>query len=152
MNAQNMRACIEVLASEQELEVADGWYHDVRLVVVSEWLQCNPVTYQVLGLAFPEAKLLNTGNYLSPVLELSSSPAKELAARKLEPMKDFLIAELNFGVRVYNLLVRRGIETIGMLAAMSPPELLGIPTFGKRCLKEVQEAMQAQGLQLREDD
>jgi DNA-directed RNA polymerase subunit alpha len=64
---------------------------------------------------------------------------------------DFLIEELELGVRSYNCLKRAGIRTIGDLVSKSEAELNAIPNFGKKSIDEVIETLQARGYDLRQD-
>ncbi len=64
---------------------------------------------------------------------------------------DRLIEELEIGVRAYNCLKRAGIQTVGDLVQRSESELNAIPNFGKRSTDEVQEALHALGLNLRDE-
>lgn len=52
------------------------------------------------------------------------------------------IEELNFSVRTYNCLKRKGIDTVDKLSGMSDDDLLSIRSFGKGCLKEVRAKIQ----------
>lgn len=52
------------------------------------------------------------------------------------------IEELNFSVRTYNCLKRKGIDTVDQLKDQSDEDLLGIRCFGKGCLKEVRAKIQ----------
>ncbi len=67
------------------------------------------------------------------------------------PLDDFLIEELELGVRSYNCLKRAGIRTIADLLAKSEAELNAIPNFGKKSIDEVIETLAARGLSLRDD-
>ncbi len=67
------------------------------------------------------------------------------------PLDDFLIEELELGVRSYNCLKRAGIQTIAELLAKSEAELNAIPNFGKKSIDEVIETLAARGLSLRDD-
>ena len=64
---------------------------------------------------------------------------------------DRLIEELEIGVRAYNCLKRAGIQTVGDLVQRSESELNAIPNFGKRSTEEVNEALNALGLSLRDE-
>jgi DNA-directed RNA polymerase subunit alpha len=64
---------------------------------------------------------------------------------------DRLIEELEIGVRAYNCLKRAGIQTVGDLVQRSESELNAIPNFGKRSTDEVKDALNALGLNLREE-
>jgi DNA-directed RNA polymerase subunit alpha len=64
---------------------------------------------------------------------------------------DRLIEELEIGVRAYNCLKRAGIQTVGDLVQRSESELNAIPNFGKRSTDEVQDALTALGLSLRDE-
>ena len=66
-------------------------------------------------------------------------------------MENFLIEELELGVRSYNCLKRVGIETIGDLVSKTESELAAIPNFGKKSIEEVRETLQAHGLTLRDE-
>lgn len=52
-----------------------------------------------------------------------------------------LIEELNFSVRTYNCLKRRGIDTVEKLKEKSEEDLMKIRGFGAGCLKEVREKL-----------
>ena len=67
-------------------------------------------------------------------------------------MENFLIEELELGVRSYNCLKRVGIETIGDLVTKTENELAAIPNFGKKSIEEVKETLAAHGLNLRGDE
>jgi DNA-directed RNA polymerase subunit alpha len=64
---------------------------------------------------------------------------------------DRLIEELEIGVRAYNCLKRAGIQTVGDLVQRSESELNAIPNFGKRSTDEVKDALNALGLNLRDE-
>ena len=51
------------------------------------------------------------------------------------------IEELQFSLRVYNCLKRKGIDTVEQLIIMSDDELLKIRCFGIGCLKEVRDKL-----------
>lgn len=51
------------------------------------------------------------------------------------------IEELQFSLRVYNCLKRKGIDTVEQLKTMSDDDLLKIRCFGIGCLKEVREKL-----------
>ena len=53
-----------------------------------------------------------------------------------------LIEELNFSVRTYNCLKRKGIDTVDQLKDLSDDDLLNIRSFGAGCLKEVRAKIQ----------
>src|SRR3977135_251539 len=63
---------------------------------------------------------------------------------------DFLIEELELGVRSYNCLKRAGIQTVGELIGKTEGELAAIPNFGKKSIDEVVETLRARGLELRQ--
>lgn len=56
------------------------------------------------------------------------------------------IESLKFSVRTYNCMRYANINTISDLIGYSDAQLLSIPHFGKGCLKEVREVLQAKGL------
>lgn len=58
------------------------------------------------------------------------------------------IAHLDLSVRTYNMLRRRGIETITQLAEKTEEELRGMTNFGVRSMYEVTEALATRGLTL----
>jgi DNA-directed RNA polymerase subunit alpha len=90
------------------------------------------------------------------VEELTSRDGAGAAEAVLGPVStaegdDRLIEELEIGVRAYNCLKRAGIQTVGDLVQRSESELNAIPNFGKRSTDEVKDALNALGLNLREE-
>ena len=59
------------------------------------------------------------------------------------------IQSLELGMRAYNSLRLRGIDTVDALQKFSADELLTFPNFGPESLLEVQVAMALHGLALR---
>jgi len=57
---------------------------------------------------------------------------------------------LGLSVRPRNCLTYAGIDTLGKLCKCSPGGLFRIRSFGKKCLKEVQEKLAEIGMQLSE--
>jgi DNA-directed RNA polymerase subunit alpha len=90
------------------------------------------------------------------VEELTSRDGAAAADAALGPVAttegdDRLIEELEIGVRAYNCLKRAGIQTVGDLVQRSESELNAIPNFGKRSTDEVKDALNALGLNLRDE-
>ena len=90
------------------------------------------------------------------VEELTSRDGAGAADTVLGPVSaaegdDRLIEELEIGVRAYNCLKRAGIQTVGDLVQRSESELNAIPNFGKRSTDEVKDALNALGLNLRDE-
>jgi DNA-directed RNA polymerase subunit alpha len=90
------------------------------------------------------------------VEELTSRDGVGAAEAVLGPVStaegdDRVIEELEIGVRAYNCLKRAGIQTVGDLVQRSESELNAIPNFGKRSTDEVKDALNALGLNLREE-
>jgi DNA-directed RNA polymerase subunit alpha len=67
-------------------------------------------------------------------------------------MDEYLIEDLELGVRSYNCLKREGIQTVGDLISKTEAELLNIPNFGKKSIDEVNDKLAARGLSLRGED
>jgi len=61
------------------------------------------------------------------------------------------IRNLKLTRRAFNCLHRAGIQSIGDLREFTANELLVIRNFGKHCLQEVQDELNAYGLHLKED-
>ena len=90
------------------------------------------------------------------VEELTSRDGAGAAEAAFAPLAaaegdDRLIEELEIGVRAYNCLKRAGIQTVGDLVQRSESELNAIPNFGKRSTDEVEDALNALGLSLRDE-
>ena len=60
------------------------------------------------------------------------------------------LSQLELSVRATNCLYNAGLRTIGDVMAKSERELMAIPHFGQRCLREVKEILGAFDLSLRE--
>ena len=60
------------------------------------------------------------------------------------------ISHLEFSIRTQNCLYSAGLRTIGDIMAKSEKELMAIPNFGRRCLREVKEILGTFDLSLRE--
>ena len=60
------------------------------------------------------------------------------------------LAMVDLTARPYNALRDEGFENIGDVAECSSKELLRIPNFGKKCLKEVEAILASAGLALRD--
>ena len=61
------------------------------------------------------------------------------------------IRNLKLTRRSFNCLHRAGIQSIGDLREVTANELMDIRNFGKHCLQEVQDELNAYGLHLKED-
>ncbi len=62
------------------------------------------------------------------------------------------IKDLELSIRSENCLLRGGVQTIGDLMSRSRAELLKIRNLGKISLREIEEKLEAFGLQISEDD
>lgn len=60
-----------------------------------------------------------------------------------------LITELPLSVRTVNCLTRTGIQTVDELCQMSPTDLLKLRNFGRKCLWEVEDALEELELNLK---
>ncbi len=60
------------------------------------------------------------------------------------------ISRLELSVRTANCLHNAGLRTVGDIMAKSEKELMAIPNFGRRCLREVKEILGTFDLSLRE--
>lgn len=58
------------------------------------------------------------------------------------------VNDLEIGIRARNSLLNEGITRIGDLVQLTPYSLLHLPGFGKRCLREVTDALNQRGLAL----
>jgi DNA-directed RNA polymerase alpha subunit len=80
------------------------------------------------------------------------------AALVAKDEKDFIqkmaartkVEDLEWHTRTINQLNQAGIKTLGELSKWSADELLARRGFGRRCLIEVQDTLEAYGLALRE--
>ena len=63
---------------------------------------------------------------------------------------DSPIPSLELSMRLYNTLMNDRLYTIGDVVECSSKELLRIPNFGKKCLKEVEAILASAGLALRD--
>ena len=61
------------------------------------------------------------------------------------------IAQLEFTVRTHNCLIADNIVTLKDLVGKTYGQLLSIPNFGRKSLKEVRETLRARGLKLKGD-
>jgi hypothetical protein len=59
------------------------------------------------------------------------------------------LSRLELSVRTTNCLYNAGLHTIGDIMAKSDSELIAIPNFGRRCLREVKEILGVFDLALR---
>ncbi len=62
-------------------------------------------------------------------------------AHTKEDWKDIRLSDINLSVRALNCLRQKGLTTLAELASLSDAELLKIPNFGKRTLREVRELL-----------
>ena len=62
---------------------------------------------------------------------------------------DLPIERLLLPARIYNALVKAGIDSVDQLCAMDEGEVLLIPRMGKRALTQIRKALKKQGLSLR---
>lgn len=67
------------------------------------------------------------------------------------PMLDKPISDIVWTVRTYNCLTAENIKTVGQLVKMTPNQLLKIPNFGRKSLKEVEVELANFDLKLAED-
>lgn len=65
--------------------------------------------------------------------------------------KDLPIDRLNLTVRAFNCLCSAGIWTIRLLSSQTPSQLMAIPNFGEKSLRNVQAKLGLLGLSLKED-
>lgn len=75
-------------------------------------------------------------------------PAEPAEPRWPDPILQRPVADLELGVRSANCLRDAGIAVLGELIARTEAQLLGLPHLGRRCLREIQEALAARGLRL----
>src|ERR671919_382407 len=95
--------------------------------------------------------IFTTADRVDELTSRDGAGAAEVAAPAATEGDDRLIEELEIGVRAYNCLKRAGIQTVGDLVQRSESELNAIPNFGKRSTEEVEEALTALGLSLRDE-
>jgi hypothetical protein len=106
-------------------------------------------TVAALGKNKPELPLLFHAQAYDPyrrigIIKLYEDPA----AVRLHG--NIPIEELEIGVRAYNALKRKGIDTIGDVAQKTAKELSFIPTLGAATIKEIEEELAKFGLHLRQ--
>ncbi len=65
---------------------------------------------------------------------------------------DMSIEELDLSVRSYNCLKRAGINTVGELIMKTEEEMMKVRNLGKKSLEEVDEKLEALGLELRKSE
>jgi DNA-directed RNA polymerase alpha subunit len=80
----------------------------------------------------------------SDFMTVSTSTNRELPAMPFQSH----IADLGFGVRTYNCLLRAEIKTVGDLIAKSEEQLNRIPNFGMHSVNEVIEVLGRYGYKL----
>lgn len=77
---------------------------------------------------------------------------KELRLADIPPVDVLLegasIDELDFSIRTYNCLRRAGIQTVKDLVNCTEEDLLKIRNFGRKCVKEVKDRLEREGLHL----
>lgn len=66
-------------------------------------------------------------------------------------VRNIPIAELDISVRSFNCLRKSGIETLGEVASLTEWQILRIPAFGKKCLKEMRKTLKQYGLYFKEE-
>lgn len=80
----------------------------------------------------------------------------EIMVEKEEESKDkvleMTIEELDLSVRSYNCLKRAGINTVQELVMKSEEDMMKVRNLGKKSLEEVQQKLQALGLNLKQSD
>ena len=76
--------------------------------------------------------------------------ADEAARRSYDKLCARLVDDLELSVRSSNCLRRENIQTVGELITYSETDLLHIPHFGRRSLREVKEVVHNLGLKLAE--
>lgn len=90
---------------------------------------------------------------IKSLLALACKPVviKEVDIKTVErnvPSTEILVASLDLSVRTQNCLNNDDIRTISQLTKFRPSELLKIPNFGKKSLKEVELKLAELGLSL----
>ncbi len=95
--------------------------------------------------------------HLSLFTSLTGSVDKiEIMVEKDENERDRLlemtIEELDLSVRSYNCLKRAGINTVAELVSKTDEEMMKVRNLGKKSLEEVQQKLEAIGLNLRESE
>lgn len=80
--------------------------------------------------------------------EETAALARQQAETPINPALLWSVDELNLSVRAANCLQNRDIKLIGELVQLSEAELMKAKNFGRRSLKEVEEALAGCGLHL----
>jgi DNA-directed RNA polymerase subunit alpha len=111
------------------------------------------------GSITPRDALASAGNTLKSLMSLVAEISDQAHGLELgdissspigSPDIDVPVEDLELSERSRNCLKRAQIDTIGQLIERSAEELMAIPNFGDKSLKEVQERLDERGLSLRE--
>lgn len=70
---------------------------------------------------------------------------------EINPSKSMLkpLNETGVSIRAFNCLSKMGVKVLGDLTFMAQVDLLKLPNFGRRCLKEIESILDAHNLQLK---
>lgn len=154
--ADFLRMIVDGAVAKQGVDIAasPSWNKNVRLLMLGGQLDTSDTAAKnMLKKMFPNARYYKTDSY-GKVEKLWSRPGRQPKPKSrsgdANPVLNFSIEELEFGVRTYNCLKRVGVETIGDLVAKSEEDLKEIPNFGKSSIEEVREILAMRGLSPRQ--
>jgi hypothetical protein len=155
--AEFLRMIVDGVVAKQGVDIATdpGWNKSVRLLMLGGQFDTDDrVAKDMLKKMFPKARYFKANQY-GQVEKLWARPGRKAKVngemQRDNPLLNFRIEELEFGVRTHNCLKRVGIETIGDLVTKSEEELKEIPNFGKKCVEEVLETLDNHHLSLRKE-
>ena len=112
---------------------------------------CNAHTPQVLESRFPSKKVVKRRRYQCQTCKGRFTTYERLSVDQAMSAESMPIQALELGMRAYNSLRRRGIDTVDVLQKFSADELLSFRNFGPESLLDVQVSMALHGLALRKD-
>jgi DNA-directed RNA polymerase alpha subunit len=98
--------------------------------------------------SYTDFELLDTSTRLGVRLNSLAEERDSLKEHRFNATRD--IKDCEVSIRCANSLAYKGLRTLAELAKCSRNDLLSIPNFGNRSLKEVIWALSSAGLKLRE--
>lgn len=124
------------------LSVMNGMRSAVTSHDVQQFMASDPAGHDEKNIAF-------RAGVMDSLCESVRAEQKELLGIPYAFYKT--IRSLNFSARLEKVLLRNGIHLVLMLVRSSSYELLSMPDFGKKSLKEVQDVLASMGLGLSMD-
>lgn len=104
---------------------------------------------QLLDRALERIAMLDPNGETAHLSPAEYAEKKRAEKTEIDPILLRSIEELPLTCRIHNCLVAGNIATIGQLVACTDNELLKLPNFGRKSLRELKDILKSFGLNLR---